>query len=272
MTAEENAYRKSVFMMNLAKINAHNADKTQTYTMGINQFSDLTQDEFVSTYLGASVNKKFTDGTEGRTLVDSPIVGDVDWTSVGKVTEVKNQGGCGSCWAFSAVGAIESAYLIQKGATLNLAEQQLVDCSRSYGNNGCGGGWMDSAFAYVRDHGLVQTSQYAYVARDQTCKIDSGEYRVSGFKDVAGCENLSNALSTGPVSVAVDATNWSPYRDGIFNNCATNVNHGVLVVGETGSYWKVKNSWSTSWGEKGFIRVAKGNTCAICTYPSYPTL
>lgn len=112
MTAEENVYRKSVFMMNLAKVNAHNADKTQTYTMGINQFSDLTQEEFVSIYLGASVNVKFTDGSEGRTLADTPVVGDIDWTQVGKVTGVKNQGGCGSCWAFSAVGAIESAYLI----------------------------------------------------------------------------------------------------------------------------------------------------------------
>lgn len=131
---------------------------------------------------------------------------------------------------------------------------------------------MDSAFSYVRDHGLVSTDRYPYVARDQSCQIDQGPYKISGYTDAAGCTNLANALAKGPLSVAVDATNWSPYRGGVFNNCAGNVNHGVLAVGFTAQYWLVKNSWGPSWGESGFIRVAKDNTCAICNYPSYPTV
>ena len=138
----EKIYREKVFNDNVAKIAEHNADETQTYKTGINQFSDLTQIEFIATYLTLKVNKKFENAVSS---VETPIVGDVDWVAKGKVSAVKNQGSCGSCWAFSAVGAIESAYLLA-GQTLNLSEQQLVDCSTKYGNHGCQGGWMDSAF------------------------------------------------------------------------------------------------------------------------------
>ena len=164
----EESYRKSVFLMNLAKIKVHNADKTQTHKLGVTQFSDLTHEEFVSQYLTLKINAKFSDESQARTEATSERNGEIDWRKDGKVSPVKNQGQCGSCWAFSAVGAIESAYLLA-GQTTNLAEQQLVDCSRSYGNQGCNGGWMDSAFQYVRDHGLVSTSDYPYVAKDQTC-------------------------------------------------------------------------------------------------------
>jgi C1A family cysteine protease len=135
-----------------------------------------------------------------------------------------------------------------KGVSVNLSEQQLVDCSRPYGNQGCNGGWMDSAFQYVKDHGLTTTSAYPYVARDQTCKIDSGDNKVTGFVDVPGCDNLLNALSSRPVSVAVDASVWSSYRSGVLSSCGTAVNHGVLLVGATDAFWKIKNSWGLNWG------------------------
>jgi len=131
---------------------------------------------------------------------------------------------------------------------------------------------MDSAFQYVRDHGLTTTSAYPYVARDQACKIDNGSYKVAGFVDVPGCDNLFNSLVGRPISVAVDASNWSPYKNGVFGNCASNVNHGVLLVGVTDAHWTIKNSWGAAWGESGFIRLSRGNTCAVCNYPSYPTL
>lgn len=219
------------------------------------------------------VNKKFTDEEHGRSAnVVEGRNGDVDWTREGKVTPVKNQANCGSCWAFSANAAIESAYLLA-GQTVNLSEQQLVDCSRSYGNQGCNGGWMDSAFQYVIDHGLVSTADYPYVARDQTCaKPAGGQWKIKGFVDVPGCANLENALTARPISVAVDASVWSQYKSGVLSNCGVNVNHGVLLVGSNDASWKIKNSWGTTWGETGFIRLNKGNTCAVCSYPSYPTL
>lgn len=256
-------------MMNLAKIAAHNADKTQTHTLGVTQFSDLTQEEFVSKYLTTKVNEKFTDVSHSRTA--TPSNGDIDWVASGKVSKVKNQGQCGSCWAFSATAAMESAFLIA-GQSVLLSEQQLVDCSRAYGNQGCSGGWMDSAFKYVIDHGIANEAEYPYVARNQNCGKDGGASKISGFVDVPGCENLENALSARPVSVAVDASVWSQYRGGVISSCGTNVNHGVLLVGSNDGFWKIKNSWGEGWGENGFVRLAKGNTCAVCSYPSYPTL
>jgi len=149
----EEQYRKTIFLRNIIKIEEHNADKTQTYTKGINQFSDLTDEEFKAQYLTLMApHKKVTVISEESF---TPIVGDVDWVAQGKVTAVKNQGSCGSCWAFSAIGAVESAYLFA-GQNLNLAEQQLVDCAGGkYGNQGCRGGWMDSAFQFGIDNGLT---------------------------------------------------------------------------------------------------------------------
>lgn len=217
------------------------------------------------------LNQKF-ENTNARTAAPAANPnGDIDWQAQGKVSVVKNQGQCGSCWAFSATGAIESGLLLA-GKNDLASEQQLVDCSRSYGNQGCSGGWMDSAFQYAIDHGITTQGLYPYVARNQACAKDGGEIKVNGFVDVPGCDNLANALSARPVSVAVDAGQWSLYKGGVLSSCTTNVNHGVLVVGSTDAYWKIKNSWGTGWGETGYIRLARGNTCAICSYPSYPTL
>lgn len=266
----EEEYRKAIFLRNLIKIAEHNANPANTHQLGVTQFADLTDAEFQAIYLTLTVPKKSVEGVN-KIKSTSPLQGDIDWNSAGKVSGVKNQGACGSCWAFSATGAIESAYLL-KGSSPLVSEQQLVDCSQSYGNQGCNGGWMDSAFQYVRDKGLTGQDAYPYVARDQACKIDSGAWKISGFVDVPGCDSLLNALSGRPISVAVDASNWSLYKGGILSNCGVNVNHGVLLIGVTDANWRIKNSWGTGWGENGFIRLARGNTCAVCSYPSYPTL
>jgi len=152
--AEEN-FRKGVYAMNSAKVLAHNADTTQTYTLGINQFADLTSDEFAAKYLTLQAPKVQIENK--RTMRDSNILGDIDWVAAGKVTPVKDQGQCGSCWAFSATAAHEAALLIAGRGSVSLSEQQLVDCSRAYGNMGCNGGWMDQAFGYARDNGLTTT-------------------------------------------------------------------------------------------------------------------
>lgn len=275
MREGEEQYRKNIFLRNIVKINEHNANPSNTYTMGVNQFTDLTQAEFAALYLTLQVpsGQKVSKISEEMT---SSLNGEVDWNAAGMVTPVKNQGQCGSCWAFSATASIESAILLAKNPSVSLSEQQLVDCSRKYGNQGCNGGWMDSAFDFVIDNGLTDTASYPYNARDQACKIAGGNYMISDYVDTDGCNDLLNALSDRPISVAVDATNWSPYRSGVFTNCAKNVNHGVLLVGATDDYWKIKNSWGASWGDLGFIRLGRtatnSDTCAICQYPSYPVL
>jgi hypothetical protein len=262
---EEEAYRRIIFEKNLVLINKHNADHTQTYKMGVNQFSVFTTEEFAAMYLTAIPATKPVNGDDTY-----EVIGDVDWTTQGKVSPVKNQASCGSCWAFSATGVLES-YWLQKGTTISVSEQQLVDCSRPQGNQGCNGGWPSSALNYVKTYGITTEAAYPYVAKDQACKTTGGSYKINGYVSYNGCTGIQNGLNAGPVSVTVDATNWSPYRSGVFNNCASNINHAVLLVGVAGGNWKIKNSWGTSWGESGFIRLAGGSTCGVCQYAGiYP--
>mgnify|MGYP003686178153 CR=1 FL=1 len=260
----EEAYRERVFLENLAEIRLHNSNNFKTYEQGVNQFTAMTQEEFEQNYLGLIV-----DAPEVVQENNDYTVGDVDWNSKGYVTAVKNQGQCGSCWAFSTTGGLEGLSK-EKGNLESFSEQQLVDCSGSYGNQACNGGLMTNAFKYVRDKGLVHEDEYAYKAVKQACKQDSGPFKISGYTEVRDCNTLSTAIQSKVVSVAVDATNWSRYSSGVFNNCSTRLNHGVTLVGVNDNNWVIKNSWGGSWGEKGFIRLAAGNTCGVCNMASYP--
>ena len=261
----ESAYREKVFLENKAKIALHNADKFKTYEMGINQFSALTQEEFQQQFLGLVLPENFVSLEESNDI----SVGDVDWSSQGAVTPVKNQGQCGSCWAFSATGSLEGLSKIGYGSLESFSEQ-LVDCSGSYGNQACNGGLMDNAFKFVKDHGIVHEDEYTYTAKKGTCTKTSGAFKISGFTDIKDCNTLATAIAGRPISVAVDATNWSQYKSGTFSTCAKQLNHGVLLVGVTDQFWKVKNSWGAAWGESGYIRLVRGNTCGICNVASYP--
>jgi len=196
-----------------------------------------------------------------------------DWTTTGKVLPIKDQGSCGSCWAFAANAVHESTHAILKGgSTPDLSEQELVDCSWSHSNQGCNGGWYFWAWNYLKPlGGIIQTKDYTYTARDQECK-SAGKGRVSpitGYTQVAANDaSIQGAAQTRPVAIAVDASNWSGYGGGVMSVCGNSINHAVTIVGYVdGQYWLVRNSWGSRWGENGHIKLKHGtNTCAMRNY------
>jgi C1A family cysteine protease len=289
---DEEAERFLVFLDNWYKVITEN-EKGYSHTLQLNEFADMTADEF-RRYIHGSDERCVKNPEDWVKVSSEDHVGasceSVDWVSKGKVTPVKNQGGCGSCWAFSAVGCTESQYAIAHGTLNSLSEQELVDCSGSYGNAGCNGGWMDSAFKYIQaNNGLALESDYKYTASDGSCKSSSYKHynAISGYTDVSAdnSDSLADAVCKGPVSIAIEAdqSSFQFYSGGIISSgCGTGLDHGVLAVGfgydsSAGmSYWKVKNSWGTGWGESGYVRICKdcgqnGNEgeCGILMAPSY---
>jgi hypothetical protein len=279
--AAEDDYRFGVFATNFGKINTHNALLGKSYTMGTNAFTHLTPEEFAATHLG------FKAAGPARNTVKLPLKNlktTVDWS--GKMNPVKDQAQCGSCWAFSAVGAIEGAYAVA-GKSINLAEQELVDCGSSTGNMGCNGGLMDYAFQYViNSKGLATQDEYPYTGTDGTCQdVKTRAGQISKFVDVAvnSADALKAAVAKQPVSVAIEADTsiFQSYTGGVINDsgCGTQLDHGVVAVGYSDDsdtpFFKVRNSWGASWGEAGHVRLAivdGEGMCGIQMAASYPTL
>jgi len=281
---EEFFYKYNVFKTNYDFVEAHNA-ANHSWEVELNKFADLTTAEFKITYNG--YKPELRRGSFTPSLADLHIgaypTGSLDWVSKGAVTGVKDQGQCGSCWAFSATGSTEGAVFLKHGHLTSLSEQQLVDCSTAQGNQGCSGGLMDSAFKYVQINGLCTESAYPYTAKNGVCKstscTSSVDSKITGYKDVSRTENaLGASVDITPVSVAIEAdqSGFQLYKSGVFcGTCGTTLDHGVLAVGYgdegTSPYWKVKNSWGTSWGEAGYIRMCRNsNKCGISNEASYP--
>jgi cathepsin L len=278
-------HRLNVYKNNLAIVEDHNR-RNLGFTLAMNLFADLSIEEFAQLYLQPKFNGSALPQVNVHNDEDISATADtVDWRTKGAVTAVKNQGQCGSCWAFSSTGSVEGVYKIKNNNLISSSEQQLVDCSKSFGNMGCNGGLMDSAFKYIISvKGLDTESSYPYTARDGQCKFNAANIgtKITSYKDVQkGSEaSLQTAVSGQPVSVAIDASHSSfqLYHSGIYfeSKCSSSqLDHGVLAVGygtNNGNYWIVKNSWGTSWGAQGYILMSKdkSNNCGIATASSYP--
>ena len=278
-TVAEFQFRSAQFKQRHAEIEAFNADANNTHVVGHNEFSDYTHAE-----MKARNGYKHQEPTNVVTLDESANAATVDWRSKGAVTPVKNQGQCGSCWAFSTTGSIEGAHHLATGNLVSFSESNLVDCS--WLNHGCNGGMMDLAFMYAESHPLMTEADYPYKASTGlfACKYkkDKGVAKVTTYKDVkkSSPSQLKAALNTGPVSIAIEADKpvFHAYTGGIINStsCGTSLDHGVLTVGygsENGQeYYIVKNSWGADWGEKGFVRIAVADGAGICGIQSQPSI
>ena len=208
-----------------------------------------------------------------------------DWRDHNAVSPVKNQGQCGSCWTFSSVEAIESAYAIAMNVSApSLSEQEILDCASK---DGCGGGFMDNAFHWVEYHnGVCSEEEYPYQAKDGLCKKCTPVVKVKDYVDVTpnNTRELMKAVLKQPVAIAIEADNiwFQLYKKGVMKgHCGTNLDHGVLLVGygtENGDdYWLIKNSWGADWGDKGYIKILRKNkdgpgNCGILMQPSYPVI
>lgn len=275
----EMLYRLGVFYRAFNIVKNHN-NSNATWSMALNQFADVTESEFQAKYTGFRFSTRSKSFAVNQAPSANPPA--IDWVTNGAVNPVKNQGQCGSCWAFSAIANLEGLNFIANGKLLNLSEQQLVDCSQSFGNYGCNGGLMDNAFKYVKQYGIEATADYPYKAIDQKCVYDATKktsVTVTGFSDVPAnnCAALETFVAASPTSVAVSANGgFMYYSKGVYSDksCGTSLNHGITAVGygtDNGTpFWKVRNSWGTGWGEAGYIRMIKNvNTsdpgiCGIC--------
>ena len=285
------------FKQNLMIINQHNSD-IRSFKLNLNQYSDESSDEFdsrkgfindalyhVSSKIFKMLTKDHVSCTPFNQTYDEQLPDSIDWRDHNAVTPVKNQEKCGSCWSFSTTGAIEGAWSIKHDKLVSISEQQLIDCSRSYGDLGCYGGLMDNAFSYAIENGMCTEDEYPYTAHGHLCHSCNKSIHIQGCVDIdqGNQLQLKKAVSLGPVSVAIEADKsiFQSYSQGVIDTeeCGENLDHGVLIVGygieNDLPYWLVKNSWGDSWGDEGYVKILRSENsddngvCGIAMQASY---
>ena len=284
--------RFQAFRQNLNKL-AENGP--QTYKTGITKFADMTQQEFAKTYLNLNFNAlALLNLNPVKVKMTNEAPAAFDWRDKNVVSAVKDQGSCGSCWAFSTIANLEGLYALEKGVVKTFSEQLLVDCDTL--DSGCNGGLMELSFEWLKDNGgFMYESDYPYANKQQTCKQDSSKFvdmKVTGYVKLGdgGAEEFSPVdedemkeflYQTGPLAIALNATPLQLYFGGIVDLASwlcpsSGINHAVTLVGygsESKDYWIVKNSWGKSWGESGYFRIARGKeTCGVNYYVTTATV
>jgi hypothetical protein len=269
------AYRFSVFQNNLRRAEAYQAADSQA-TYGVTQFMDLTPEEFRATYAGLNLTA-VRNWRANLPVFNLPAIKrqmGTDWRG-SRVGPVRDQGQCGSCWAFSAAGAAEACTASSQGKLVPLSAQQIVDCCTAGGSNGCNGGFPDQCLSWAMQNNLATWDTYTYHTSKGTCKTSGFTVGLSkgncGYHGVSGGESGTvSALSHNPVSICLDAGPLQVYNSGVISGSTCNnhqVDHAVLLVADDGASnsYVVKNSWGTGWGESGFFRLAKGVNCLAFT-------
>ncbi len=291
MNMEEVNERFEIFYGNLAFIESHNQEN-HSYELGINSFADWTHEEFQDYVQKGSVGALFKTSCTKAADQSGSLPASVDWRAKGIVAPIQDQGQCGSCWTFSSSSAIEGSYAQKTGNFVKLSEQNLVDCvGMTYGSRGCSGGSMDGAFNYVHDHGIASESSYPYAAKDGTCQSIIPVTKISTCYDVPANElQLTYAVAQRVVSIAIQADGraFQLYKSGVFDDATCyqgQLDHGVSLVGyghdssSNKDYYILRNSWATTWGESGYMRIGRNSVassttgiCGLAMMNSYPVV